>query len=219
MTNPKVSRAPDPIKPISGGSYSRSNSNSRIPDWDIWLNSPFLTLRECVALSLNIDPSKTKFHSMGGINEGDTFNARLMLVERHTGKDLSLKPISSSIYNVKWNTKVDPVNFVKWVCSLTKPWDMPNELLDLKNTTESQIKSQTSSKRILLSTKQSELILFTLNALGYDSQKLPVGKGKTKGAKGYVWDSISKSEHFKNRVAFNTIWQNMLNTKEISNVS
>jgi hypothetical protein len=59
-----------------------------------------------------------------------------------------------------------------------------------------------------------DLILKTINALKFDKDALPVGSGKTLGAKSMVREQLNHLSYTK--IAFDSFWRNMKADKHIS---
>jgi hypothetical protein len=61
---PQISRAPDPIVQLRGSHQAAvtegSETDYRVPQWQIWKHIPELKAFEAMALSLNIDPRKVR---------------------------------------------------------------------------------------------------------------------------------------------------------------
>jgi len=100
----------------------------RTPDWDKWLPISELTLWECLALSLNIDPDKVwphvwmgKWVGLNGLNldEAHEFDKRAKAALGHFAPAGEVIPLG---------TYVDRRQFAAWV--LRARWDVPPEFLD-----------------------------------------------------------------------------------------
>lgn len=115
------------------------------PDWSFWQDMPEVELWQACALSLNLDPDSLSPHydGAGMIGSGlpsfrhenfpsaekwEEFNKRLRLAEANIQQQNAFCPNLIKISN-----------FVRIVLILSKPWDMPPELVTLVQKPKAQI--------------------------------------------------------------------------------
>jgi hypothetical protein len=104
---------------------------SRTPDWGWWRHVPTLTLREAVALSLNLDPARSM--ELLSSQERREFGKRQTLATRCLGESLD-GPLNSAVVHYEG---VEPVvrlkTFAAW--SIGVEWDVPAGLVELADGT------------------------------------------------------------------------------------
>lgn len=111
---------------------SGTTSKDRRPNWDTWRLMPIATLQELIALSMDIDPEKVRYHRDGWMansdlpayDEGNELNSRAKIVLRNT----------DSFEGVSWSSPfyrsvVKVPSFVRWI--LGARLTVPSEFVSL----------------------------------------------------------------------------------------
>ncbi len=129
----KVTQAPPPITPLSGGGSSapfksrRSAPEERRVDWSVWRHIPEVEIWKAVALSLDIDPRKVdRSHSRNlHANSDDApkeFADRLLVAT--SNHELVPRTIVNLGDREDWQVSLS--QFATWALSIE--WKLPDEL-------------------------------------------------------------------------------------------
>ena len=109
------------------------------PDYSSWLRKTYWRLDEAVALMLGIDP-RQRLYKHGNQKQYEEYNERLDTATRSEGTDLQTRTSTFQhpmveLFGTDY-AQVDPATFVQW--ANTKGYDIPDELLRLLDSDESE---------------------------------------------------------------------------------
>jgi len=101
------------------------------PDWGWWKHVPTVTLREAVALSLDLDPA-----NIGALNFSTyrEFESRLALAKRCLGESLDGPVNRVAVWIEGDKPAIRLQAFARWAVHIIG-WDVPRDLLDLAAST------------------------------------------------------------------------------------
>ena len=163
--NRRVSKAPAPIEPLSGGGTTRwqplrpnsaphglvndMDAGNRKPRWDKWRLMPDVKIHEAVALSLDIEPESLSYKNEPRF-ENQEFSMRIAVTIANSGK------FNHSRHSVPL------AKFASW--ALLIQWEIPEELVALAATNEKQAaqsqeqRNQNSERRWPWGSRETKLI-------------------------------------------------------------
>ncbi len=133
----KVSKAPPPIKPISGTGWSSPRVTTRAPDWDFWRHVRRAEVWQVCALSLNIDPDSLERGAYGqwrgfASNEvAERFDKRIRLY--------------SNVTNTLAHSEITLSDFAAWAVKEMKWSDLPPELVALAQQPAKQLAPESAA--------------------------------------------------------------------------
>lgn len=104
----------------------------QLPDWGWWKHVPTLTLREAIALSMNLDPARSR--ELRGSYERQEYEKRLALATRCLGDSLP-GPLNFAVWRYEGAEPVVRLkSFATWVSGVDL--EIPPALAELVSTTE-----------------------------------------------------------------------------------
>lgn len=111
-------------------------SDSRRPNWDVWLHVPVAILWEAVALSLGIDPKRVRMSDHGWAagpdhfltDEGPDFDNRLLVASRNLRQEGPLH-LQVPLVGGPATCGVELGEFAAWALKIG--WHMPQQMCEL----------------------------------------------------------------------------------------
>ena len=165
--------------------------------------------REIVTLMVQAEREEIEQHVPDELIEGSSFNWHKCLLDRHKNdalpyyEDQILKRVKQYALPECTVEQLDDVSFREI-----------SEVINWLQGLRFAVFETFSNEKTPEPNNLENLILATITELDFHPMSLPVGSGKTIGAKGYVWQKLRSK--FLNRDQFDNIWKKLKADKKIA---